>query len=90
MELEGAWGQSPPNDVVHVLTRIRDACTSGISLLSDGQPDRLRIENRSGCLPAIWLHDNHPSMAWIIVSISPCAWRQMAYQFGHELGHVHL
>ena len=88
LQLEGAWGQSPPDDVMRVLTRIRDACLSGVSLLSDGQPDRLRVENRSGCFPAIWLHDDHPSMAWIIVSISPCAWCQLAYQFGHELGHV--
>jgi hypothetical protein len=73
---------------MRVLTRMRDACLSGVNLLSDGQPDRLRIENRSGCFPAIWLHDDHPRMAWIIVSISPCAWCQLAYQFGHELGHV--
>ena len=27
-------------------------------------------------------------MAWIVVDIQPRAWSQLAYQFGHELGHV--
>ena len=27
-------------------------------------------------------------MAWIIVDIGERAWSQLAYQFGHELGHV--
>ena len=27
-------------------------------------------------------------MAWIIVDIGQQAWAQLAYQFGHELGHV--
>jgi hypothetical protein len=26
--------------------------------------------------------------AWIVVNIEPRAWSQLAYQFGHELGHV--
>jgi hypothetical protein len=26
--------------------------------------------------------------AWIVVNIQPRAWSQLAYQFGHELGHV--
>jgi hypothetical protein len=26
--------------------------------------------------------------AWIVVDIQPRAWSQLAYQFGHELGHV--
>ena len=27
-------------------------------------------------------------MAWILVTIGACDWCQLAYQFGHELGHV--
>jgi hypothetical protein len=27
-------------------------------------------------------------LAWIIVNIYPSAWCQLAYQFGHELGHI--
>lgn len=88
VELQGAWGPSPPHAVMRVLSRMRDACLSEVNLFSDRQPNRLRVEHRSGDYPSIWLDDDDPSLAWIIVSISPCAWCQLAYQFGHELGHV--
>jgi hypothetical protein len=63
-------------------------CLSDVRLLSDRPPGRIRVEHRSNCFPSIWLHDEDPDMAWIIVSTEPHAWCQLAYQFGHELGHV--
>jgi hypothetical protein len=71
-----------------VLSRMRDVSLSGIKLFSDRQPKTIRIESRTGGFPSIWLHDNSAVRAWIIVNIYPCAWGQLAYQFGHELGHV--
>jgi hypothetical protein len=38
--------------------------------------------------PALWLHADQASTAWIIVDIGPDDWCKLAYQFGHELGHV--
>ena len=61
---------------------------SGLRLLSDQQPEMLRVENRKQGGPAIWLHDDQPEMAWVIVDIGPVDWSKLAYQFGHELGHV--
>jgi hypothetical protein len=43
--------------------------------------------NRSGP-PAIWLHPDGSRIAWIIVDIGGRDWSKLAYQFGHELGHV--
>lgn len=88
LTLKGAWGESPREAVYQVLERIRQACLSGVRLLSDRQPERLSVESRPGSYPAIWLHDDDGSLACTIVNIAPCAWCQLAYQFGHELGHV--
>src|SRR3989442_505095 len=67
---------------------MREVCLSGLRLLSDRQPDRLRVDNHAEGPPAIWLHDEQPGTAWIIVDIGPRDWSKLAYQFGHELGHV--
>src|SRR5207247_2302047 len=57
-------------------------------LLSDQQPNTLRVDDHSSGPPAIWLHDDPPNTAWIIVDIGARDWCKLAYQFGHELGHV--
>jgi hypothetical protein len=88
IELAGIWGASPPNDVARVLSRTREACLSGLNLLSDRQPDRIRVDNHTSGPPAIWLHNDNTRMAWIIVDVGPLDWSKLAYQFGHELGHV--
>ncbi len=88
IELAGDWGHMLPRSVYQVVERMRHACLDGVRLLSDRQPTRLRVdEHTSGC-PAIWLHPDGSSMAWIIVDIGPQDWSKLAYQFGHELGHV--
>ncbi len=37
----------------------------------------------------VWLHaDGKTATGWIIVAIGERDWSRLAYQFGHELGHV--
>jgi hypothetical protein len=60
----------------------------GVRLVSDRQPTRIRIDRHTSDPPAVWLHPDGSSMAWIIVDTGERAWMQLAYQFGHELGHV--
>jgi hypothetical protein len=88
LELGGDWSKSPLKAVYAVLSRTREACLSGIGLLSDQQPEKLQVDNHSSGPPYIWLHTEHPNMAWIIVDIGTRDWCKLAYQFGHELGHV--
>lgn len=88
LELTGDWGESPRQAVAIVITRVRAVSLEGIRLLSDRQPDRLRVEEHSSGSPAIWLHDEPRKTAWIIVDIGGRDWCKLAYQFGHELGHV--
>ena len=88
LELTGEWEGSPQGAAAVVVERMRDVCLAGVSLLSDQQPERVRIDDHSSGPPAIWLHDEPAKTAWIIVDIGARAWCQLAYQFGHELGHV--
>jgi len=88
IELGGEWGGSPPSSAALVLTRTREVALSGVRLLSDRQPDRLRIDDHTSGPPFVWLHSDPPREAWIIVDIGARDWSKLAYQFGHELGHV--
>jgi hypothetical protein len=88
LELGGDWSGSPERAVYIVVSRAREACLSGIRLFSDQQAEKLRVDNHSLGPPHIWLHPDHPSMAWIIVDVGALDWCKLAYQFGHELGHV--
>ncbi|MBO0711325.1 MAG: hypothetical protein J2P47_08645 [Acetobacteraceae bacterium] len=86
--MEGNWGRSLPSSAATVVSRMREACLAGVRLLSDRQPDALRVEDRMSGPPNVWLHNDAGRMAWIVVDIAERAWCQLAYQFGHELGHV--
>ena len=88
LELGGEWGGSAPNDAAAVISRMREASLSGIRLLSDRQPAKLRVDDHATGPPFVWLHDENPDTAWIVVDIGARDWSKLAYQFGHELGHV--
>ena len=88
LEVHGEWRPSSARDVAAVVFRMRQVCLAGVRLLSDRQPSGLRIENHSSGNPAIWLHNDGSTIASIIVNVGPRDWSKLAYQFGHELGHV--
>jgi hypothetical protein len=88
LDVEGDWADSPVAAARTVITRMRQACLAGIRLLSDRQPQKLRVDDQRSGPPHIWLHEENPDTAWIVVHVGTRAWSQLAYQFGHELGHV--
>ena len=88
LEMIGDWGESPPAAAAIVIARMREVSLAKVRLLSDRQPDRIRIDAHRSGPPAIWLHYDHSLTAWIIVDIGGRDWCKLAYQFGHELGHV--
>ena len=88
LELGGTWGNSAPADAAAVIERMRLACLTGVALVSDRQPAKLRVDDHSGGNPSIWLHTDNPTTGWIIVMAGTNDWCQLCYQFGHELGHV--
>jgi len=84
----GNWRESTAADVLAVLTRMRDAALENVSCRSDRQPTVLRVEDKLSGSPAVWLHTEEPTTAVIIVDVGTRDWCNLAYQFGHELGHV--
>ena len=88
IQLGGEWGRSLPASALKVVTRMRDVSLSGVKLVSDRQPDSIRVDDHSSGPPSIWLHFDRTRIAWIIVDIGERDWCKLAYQFGHELGHV--
>jgi hypothetical protein len=88
IELAGAWGKMIPHSADEVVELMRHACLDDVRLVSDRQPARLRVDEHTSGQPSIWLHAGDDDMAWILVDIGERAWCQLAYQFGHELGHV--
>ena len=88
IELAGDWGHMIPRSADLVIERVQHACLEGIRLVSDRQPTRLRVDQHTSGSPAVWLHPDGSSMAWIIVDIGERDWSKLAYQFGHELGHI--
>lgn len=88
IELVGEWRQMIAYAAQQVVERMRRACLNGVRLVSDRQPTRLRVDEHRYGYPAVWLHSDGTSLAWIIVDIGDQDWSKLAYQFGHELGHV--
>ncbi|TSE09080.1 DUF2799 domain-containing protein [Mesorhizobium intechi] len=88
IELAGNWGHMLPRSAEQVVERMRHACLDGVGLVSDRQPTRLRVDEHTSGPPSVWLHPDSSTMAWIIVDIGERDWSKLAYQFGHELGHV--
>lgn len=88
VELAGDWGRMLHGAAIQVVERMRHACLEKVRLISDRQPTRLRVEEHTSGPPAIWLHPDDSNMAWIIVDIGERDWSKLAYQVGHELGHV--
>ena len=67
---------------------MRDVCLSDLRLLSDQQPEKLRVDNYTEWWPHVRLHADPPGMAWIFLNVPSRDWCRLARQFGHELGHV--
>ncbi|UCI09539.1 hypothetical protein [Mesorhizobium sp. B1-1-8] len=88
IELAGDWGRMLAHSADLVVERMRQACLDDVRLVSDRQPARLRVDEHRSGPPAVWLHPDGSSMAWIIIDIGERDWSKLAYQFGHELGHV--
>lgn len=85
--LRGDW-HGPVEPPRAIIERVRNVCLRDVALHSDRQPSGLWVEDRNAGYPSIWVHDDPGTIAWIDVNVSDRDWRRLAYQFGHELGHV--
>ena len=86
LELAGDWGASTPR-TRWSCCRVRERCVWSVSgCCRTTQPAALRVESRSSGSPHVWLQNS--TQAHIVMDGTARDWRRMAYQFGHELGHV--
>jgi len=88
LEVQGDWGKSPRGAATTVISRIREVCLAEVRLLSDHQPSGIRVRDHTSDGPEIWLRNDASRVAQIVVNIGERDWCKLAYQFGHELGHV--
>jgi hypothetical protein len=88
IEVRGEWPGSLPHAVLAVVSRMREACLTGVRLVSDRQPRRLVVDDHASGPPYVWLHFDGLTLASIVVDIGPRDWCKLTYPFGHELGPV--
>ena len=88
ISMTGDWGGSLPQAALKVVERMRRASLAGVRLPSDQQPARIAVANQTSGPPHIWRHFDDEPVAMIVVDIGTRDWCKLAYQFGHEFGHV--
>jgi len=89
LTVSGTWGDGVPPDVVRgLLVYMREAALAGVTLPPSKGPRAIEVVNRTSGGPSIWLSARKPEAAVIYVVTGAAAWSQLAYQFGHEFGHV--
>jgi len=89
---EANHGTASTDDICKVASSMRFASLRGVKLRSDRQPAKILVENIQGApgrwAPMVLATDRPGGAAWIRVTIDDKHWARLAYQFGHELGHV--
>ena len=92
LRVERPYGTALPGDIRKVVELMRFASLRGLKLRSDRQPTGLLVENVQSAVgqwaPMVVACDRSDQAAWIRVTIDGNHWARLAYQFGHELGHV--
>lgn len=90
--VESRHGEASIDDMTKIVQSMRFACLHGIKLRSDMHPKSILVENIKGSpsnwAPIVLATERPDKAAWIRVTIDSHHWARLAYQFGHELGHV--
>jgi hypothetical protein len=88
MIVSGSWGETRDIDVLAVVDSARESLLDGVSL-KDGGPSCIRIIGvPHASNPIVIKHDDPGGSAIIWLTVIDRRWNQLAYQFGHEFGHV--
>jgi hypothetical protein len=87
----GSWGaMNGEADALPVMEQMRTAALAEVRLLSDRQPPRIVVEGNphNPDLPLVDIRPREDGAAWIWLRVDGPVYAKLAYQFGHELGHV--
>ncbi len=88
IDVGGDFRGTPPGEMLTVLNRVRAVCLADLRLVSDRQPQGFTVEGRTKGPPMTAGNMNPNHYAWIVLNTGLHDWSQIAYEFGHELGHV--
>src|SRR5262245_48987131 len=69
IEIGDDWPGAPSDAALKVVSRVREVALANIRLLSDSQPQRIRVEDHRSGPPRVSIHKGDPTSAWIIVDI---------------------
>jgi hypothetical protein len=88
IEVSGEWGGARIQDVHAVVSSARDAITEGVKISAAG-PTCIRVRGvpKRKC-PIVLAHDAPDGSATMLLTVEGLRWDQIAYQFGHEFGHI--
>jgi hypothetical protein len=81
----GTWGDARRDDVHAVLQSARECALAGVSLPTDNVPSCIKV---CGALHRPQVLRILDRCALILLDVEGRLWAKLAYQFGHELGHV--
>ena len=88
LAVSGDWGGATMQDVHAVVSSARTACVGGATFPIGG-PKRIDVVGiPSRPCPMVHAEDRADGSARILLTVRGRQWAQLAYQFGHELGHV--
>jgi hypothetical protein len=86
--VSGEWGDVRSEDVRAVILSTREAIIEGLALPEDG-PSCIRVVgDPTAPSPMVFAFDAPDGAATIRLTVQGKKWNQIAYQAGHELGHV--
>ena len=89
--VSGKWGaMDGEENAKPVILSMRSAALTGMRLLSDRQPPGIVVEGDpdNTDLPLTSIRPYPDGSAWIWLRVNGPLYAKLAYQFGHELGHV--
>jgi len=85
VELAGDWGAMIPQSAKTVVERMRLSCLDGVRLVSDRQPTRLRVDRHTSGSPAVWLHPDGSTTAWVITDAATHVTETITLANGYKL-----
>jgi hypothetical protein len=86
--VSGDWGDTRDIDVLEVVKSARESLLDGVSL-KDGGPSSIRVVGvPTAPNPVVIKHDDPGGSAIMFLTVIDKRWNQLAYQFGHEFGHI--
>lgn len=83
------WGDALPQDIYAVVQYARESSLGGVPLPIDNVPSCVEVCGAPWqAVPMVLANDFPDKRALMLLPVQGRLWARLAYQFGHELGHI--